>query len=242
MSQLLVQFHQLYVEAGPGIPASNNRRVCRASFQYALAPGFTFYISSVDYVSLAKTTRGKCLSLTYKQRGQYKLDTKVTAYQSIVHYCGSTLPSNHCTLTYASIVEGQLVQSATRLMLTGPLPAQQHTFHELIQDTPAATCGVRSVLLTESQWRVSNSANSEGIGFIGSAEPVSIAEVLGEEVMTDRFEQSDESLSVVRHFHPPAQTITERLCRHSIFFGTLASSSGAWIRLQNAPRCSPLHP
>lgn len=58
--------------------------------------------------------------------------------------------------------------------------------------SPTATCGLEGVLVTETQWRVSNAANSEGGGYIGSVDSVSALEL--HELSVKR---TDEPLSLI---------------------------------------------
>ncbi|KAF6756577.1 hypothetical protein DFP72DRAFT_893128 [Ephemerocybe angulata] len=65
---LTVSFSEFYVEIGPGIPISRNRKACQLSLGVSVPPGFTFAISSVDY------------------QGYYQLDSKVKVTHSMVCY------------------------------------------------------------------------------------------------------------------------------------------------------------
>ncbi|KAJ2928583.1 hypothetical protein H1R20_g8496, partial [Candolleomyces eurysporus] len=65
---VIVEFTELFAEAGPGVPISRNRRACQLSFDVNVPAGFTFGVATVDY------------------RGYYQLDSKVTGSQQFTFY------------------------------------------------------------------------------------------------------------------------------------------------------------
>ncbi|EAU93304.1 hypothetical protein CC1G_13195 [Coprinopsis cinerea okayama7 len=65
---LTVTFSEYYAQAGPGIPANQNRKNCRLTIGVDVPPGFTFGVASIDY------------------RGYYQLDSRVTASQNSLYY------------------------------------------------------------------------------------------------------------------------------------------------------------
>ncbi|KAH6917737.1 hypothetical protein BKA70DRAFT_1253061 [Coprinopsis sp. MPI-PUGE-AT-0042] len=82
---ITVSFFGFYAEAGPGIAISQNRKNCRLTF--GCTPGFTFGISTIDYVFQGQTQQATARSAfvgpidggDYLFRDTYDLTQTVTA-------------------------------------------------------------------------------------------------------------------------------------------------------------------
>ncbi|KAJ3532225.1 hypothetical protein NMY22_g7832 [Coprinellus aureogranulatus] len=86
-------------------------------------------------------------------RGYYQLDSKVTASQSSIYY-----------------FQGEIVQATARSNLAGPVDGKYYTYRDQFDlvSTVQSPCGKSTVLNINSDVRVSNSANTKGVGYLAT--------------------------------------------------------------------------
>ncbi|TEB35227.1 hypothetical protein FA13DRAFT_1729046 [Coprinellus micaceus] len=90
-------------------------------------------------------------SVGYK--GFYKLDSAVTANQQSLYY-----------------FQSQINQATARSTLTGPIGGAEYSYRDSFDlvSTVLSPCGASTVLIVNSEVRVSNSGNTKGYGYIAT--------------------------------------------------------------------------
>lgn len=170
-----VTFSEFYVEAGPGIPISANRKQCQLALGVKVPAEFTFGVVGVDYVSHSSACKSFASST---QCPGSEVTTNLTArsrHRSSQFFIVSVLSTSYVfdrELNHLlALVQGQLVQSTARSSLTGPVAGKSYTYRDQFDllSTNLSPCGVNTVLNVNSELQVSNSANTKGSGYVATS-------------------------------------------------------------------------